>query len=282
MSCVRTLVDAGADVNVRDYEGNTSLYYASSSKFTSSSSLLHNKKTHNAKNTAEVGEISQLLSKTNADSRIKEIKMIMPINEEQQHVSKIDEEKVNKVISLMIEKGAKVNFENKNRQSPLHVVVKQGNSKLIQILIENGAKINVKDKNGQTPLHIAVAKGNNEIIWHLIEYNAYANWSGNNRLLSHLDIAETEGLYETVNFYSKNNARFNSENSDLLKQQFILEMTQKSLIIKFLIEFCSDGNNIDKGNPSDLEKEKTEGLLNIINVQYIEKGASVHSLKILI
>ena len=54
-------------------------------------------------------------------------------------------------------------------------------------------------------------------------------------------------------------------------------MTQKSLIIKFLIEFCSDGNNIDKGNPSDLEKEKTEGLLNIINVQYIEKGASVHS-----
>ena len=110
LSCVRTLVDAGADVNVRDYEGNTSLYYASSSIFTSSSSLLHNKKTHNAKNTAEVGEISQLLSKTNADSRIKEIKMIMPINEEQQqkseHVSKIDEEKVNKVISLMIEKGA--------------------------------------------------------------------------------------------------------------------------------------------------------------------------------
>jgi len=142
-NCLRLLIDAGADVNARDYEENSLLCYALSSKFTSESNVF-NDMTINIIEKPVDSEMSQILNKTEVDLSFKETNL--HIHEEQQKtedVMKIDAEKVNKLISLLIEKGAQINFKNKNGQSPLHVAVMQGNSELIKMLIENGAKINV-------------------------------------------------------------------------------------------------------------------------------------------
>ncbi|KAJ3115722.1 hypothetical protein HDU96_000134 [Phlyctochytrium bullatum] len=51
-----------------------------------------------------------------------------------------------------------INARNRQRETPLHVAAKEGNTEIIEILLDHGASAHVVDKSGNTPLHIVAEK----------------------------------------------------------------------------------------------------------------------------
>ena len=58
-----------------------------------------------------------------------------------------------KIAWLLIQQGANVNARDKEGKTPLH---KARDSKIVQLLIQKGADVNARDKKGRTPLSIAL------------------------------------------------------------------------------------------------------------------------------
>lgn len=60
----------------------------------------------------------------------------------------------------LVEKGADVNFPDKDRFTPLHEAAQGGSAEVCRYLIEQGAKLDAQDRTQMTPLHQA-ARDNN-------------------------------------------------------------------------------------------------------------------------
>jgi ankyrin repeat protein len=72
-----------------------------------------------------------------------------------------DSSEILEICDLLIKGGADVHARNGVGQTPLHVAAKYGSVKGVQCLVENGAKMNEQDAFGQTPLHWA----NKDLPW---------------------------------------------------------------------------------------------------------------------
>ena len=66
-------------------------------------------------------------------------------------------------VPVLLERGANVNSRDRDRQTPLHEAVWQGDVATVALLIAHEAPINTKDKNGDTPVHIAALIGDVEL-----------------------------------------------------------------------------------------------------------------------
>merc|ERR1712098_39321 len=51
---------------------------------------------------------------------------------------------------ILLQKGAKINFQNKSGKSPLMVASIDGRIKVVRFLVQSGAEAKMKDKNGKT------------------------------------------------------------------------------------------------------------------------------------
>ena len=60
-----------------------------------------------------------------------------------------------KVASLLIARGADVNFRGRLSSTPLHEAAWNGRDKVVKLLIQKGAYVNARDKFGHTPLKSA-------------------------------------------------------------------------------------------------------------------------------
>jgi ankyrin len=60
-----------------------------------------------------------------------------------------------RVAILLIERGAPVDAENRDRVTPLHQAVRARNLAVAEVLLDRGANPNAADKRGSTPLHRA-------------------------------------------------------------------------------------------------------------------------------
>jgi ankyrin repeat protein len=56
------------------------------------------------------------------------------------------------VVRLLLEKGANVNAQAKNGRTPLHQAARDGRVDLVRLLLETGANVELKDQNGDSPL----------------------------------------------------------------------------------------------------------------------------------
>ena len=56
-----------------------------------------------------------------------------------------------KVVQYLIEKGAKIEAENKNKETPLHLASFCGKKEVVKYLVAKGANKNAKDQYGNTP-----------------------------------------------------------------------------------------------------------------------------------
>lgn len=64
------------------------------------------------------------------------------------------------IVDKFIKNGGNVNVVNKFGMTPLHVAVQEIQPKIIRMLIENGAGINFRDLRRRTPLDINAQYGN--------------------------------------------------------------------------------------------------------------------------
>ncbi|XP_056904841.1 ankyrin-3-like isoform X2 [Takifugu flavidus] len=76
------------------------------------------------------------------------------------------------VATLLLNRGASVDFKARNDITPLHVASKRGNSNMVRLLLERGAKIDARTKDGLTPLHCGARSGHEQVVDMLLNRGA--------------------------------------------------------------------------------------------------------------
>ena len=112
-----------------------------------------------------------------------------------------------KMAKWLLNNGAFVDFQNKNKDTPLHNAA-NGNIDLCNLLLERGADPNYINKDGETPLSLAETLAHTEVVELLLTYGGDAariNFSGRKtmveldssqriRLLCEQNISYTTGI----------------------------------------------------------------------------------------
>uniref|UniRef100_A0A671KD54 Ankyrin-2-like n=1 Tax=Sinocyclocheilus anshuiensis TaxID=1608454 RepID=A0A671KD54_9TELE len=76
------------------------------------------------------------------------------------------------VATLLLNRGAAVDFTARNGITPLHVASKRGNTNMVHLLLDRGAQIDAKTRDGLTPLHCAARSGHDTAVELLLERGA--------------------------------------------------------------------------------------------------------------
>ncbi|CAG06539.1 unnamed protein product [Tetraodon nigroviridis] len=76
------------------------------------------------------------------------------------------------VATLLLNRGASVDFKARNDITPLHVASKRGNTNMVRLLLERGAKIDARTKDGLTPLHCGARSGHEQVVDMLLNRGA--------------------------------------------------------------------------------------------------------------
>lgn len=66
-----------------------------------------------------------------------------------------------KIVRMLIEKGANINAVDENANSALILAASLGFEPIVQVLIEKSANINARNNEGNSPLILAASKGQN-------------------------------------------------------------------------------------------------------------------------
>ncbi|KAM8878523.1 ankyrin-2 isoform 3-T3 [Spinachia spinachia] len=76
------------------------------------------------------------------------------------------------VSTLLLNRGAAVDFTARNGITPLHVASKRGNTNMVALLLDRGGQIDAKTRDGLTPLHCAARSGHDPALEILLERGA--------------------------------------------------------------------------------------------------------------
>ncbi|XP_045140175.1 ankyrin-2 isoform X16 [Echinops telfairi] len=76
------------------------------------------------------------------------------------------------VATLLLNRGAAVDFTARNGITPLHVASKRGNTNMVKLLLDRGGQIDAKTRDGLTPLHCAARSGHDPVVELLLERGA--------------------------------------------------------------------------------------------------------------
>ncbi|XP_034073929.1 ankyrin-3-like isoform X34 [Gymnodraco acuticeps] len=76
------------------------------------------------------------------------------------------------VATLLMNRGAAVDFKARNDITPLHVASKRGNGNMVRLLLERGSKIDARTKDGLTPLHCGARSGHEQVVEMLLDRGA--------------------------------------------------------------------------------------------------------------
>ncbi|OUM58266.1 hypothetical protein PIROE2DRAFT_16516 [Piromyces sp. E2] len=174
------------DINQKDSEGNTVLYYAIDQEDVETVNyLIRNKANANSKNNLGLScldlaitkgiKVSKIILQNRHDNILLnipnsqgEIPLITIIKSKNYTVNEKEE-----IISYLIEKGSNINYIDKQGNSPLIHAINNKCSSIVKKLIKNGANINYHNKkNYKTILKYAIETGNVDIIKYLMGRNA--------------------------------------------------------------------------------------------------------------
>ncbi|MGL5941575.1 MAG: ankyrin repeat domain-containing protein [Waterburya sp.] len=264
---VELMIAKGAEVNARDNNGITPLFWAA------------NNHQH---------EIIELLLAKDADVNTKDNFGSTPLTWAMSHQEEEEQTSLTAKLStakLLIAKGANVNAKDDNGITPLHQAARNHQREVAEFLISQGADIHAKDNEGITPLSSAARNYNYEVVEFLISKGADVNSKDNNGitpLLWAVIEAENNSKSEllTVKLLIDKGADINTKDKDgknvLFKNQVNFDIT-KLLILKNVDVNARDNKGktplMETINPSDLlgfiDQEKLKLL--------IAKGADVNA-----
>ena len=106
------------------------------------------------------------------------------------------------MVSFLIENGANVNAENRDKNTPLHFACVHGNIQLVKYLIKKGASVNAENVDGGTSLYLASQEGHFNVVKHLIENGACVNVKAHGHCTS-LHVAVYKGRTSVVEYLLK-------------------------------------------------------------------------------
>ncbi len=136
------LIKGDIDLNAKNADGETPLYYAIDSHFY---------------------DFADVLIKSGADIRLADEYGIKPI-----HLAA--KNGIEYFVALLLDKGAPVNVQTVKSWSPLHYAARYGHIDVIKLLLSNKEiDVNVKNNIKRTPLHQAVFLGSYDMVSLLLE-----------------------------------------------------------------------------------------------------------------
>lgn len=197
------------------------------------------------------------------------------------HIGGID------LITLLLDKGAKVTAKGKYKKSPLHVAFEYSKIEVIELLLAKGGDLNAKDQDGLTPMCLAVKKGRLEIVDYFLNHEKYQGQlkSFVTEEIAGLDtplhLAAASGNKELVIYFIKAGARIDVQGIDLKTPLHVAIQNNYESVVECLLDhganlqlgcmYCDENNCTALHVAADLSNEKIVNLL-------LNKGASILAL----
>jgi ankyrin repeat protein len=182
---IKTLLIAGEDVNLTNFNGNTPLYQA----------LICN-----------IGiDIMKILVKYGADINLSNKIKRSPLQTAIICRAGID------IIKFLVENGANVNHINLDHQTPLLLALNcNAGIDIVKYLIENGADVNLAVHNELVPIHVALDRNVGiDILKLFVKHGADLNWADRfGRTGLHIALSRNLGI-DIVKFLIENGADVN-------------------------------------------------------------------------
>jgi uncharacterized protein len=173
-----------------------------------------------------------------------------------------------KMVTLLINYGADVNFTLDMGVSSLIYACQVGYLEIVKILVSNGADIEQSDNEYKhTSLRIATRNGHIEIVKYLVEQGADIDTKGTD-LYTPLNMACWKGHIEIVKFLIENNADINSPDKDGDTPLNNCASQGHLEIVKYLISNGADKNIKNKEGKTAIDCAKKHGYPKVI--EYLE------------
>ncbi|KAG7236762.1 hypothetical protein INR49_029530, partial [Caranx melampygus] len=104
-----------------------------------------------------------------------------------------------KIASLLLEKGANPNVQDKYGIAPVHDAARTGFLDTLRVLVEYGASVNIPDQSGALPIHIAIREGHRDVVEFLAPQSdlKHANISGQTAI----DVARASCIEQALFYY---------------------------------------------------------------------------------
>jgi ankyrin repeat protein len=98
---------------------------------------------------------------------------------------------------MLLEKGAKVNLQDENKNTPLHAAAKKGCVSMIDLFNSVNANLDIQNKSGETPLHIAVKNNRKDIASKLMELGSDINIRDNSgkKPLDYVELSQRNQIH---------------------------------------------------------------------------------------
>jgi ankyrin repeat protein len=234
---VSLLLQKGADINVKDKDGETPLYGASQDG---------NK------------EIVSMLLQKGADTDIADKNSRTPLYWASSRGHK-------EIVSMLLQKGADTDIADKNSRTPLYWASFYGRTEIVSMLLQNGADINVKDKDGQTPLYQASLDGNKEIVSMLLQKGADPNIANKNGQTP-LYRASSSGHKEIVSMLLQKDADINVKDDDGQTPLYGASFYGHTEIVSLLLQNGADTDIANKNGQTPLYRASSRGHKEIVDL----------------
>ncbi|KAI9645341.1 hypothetical protein NHQ30_006077 [Ciborinia camelliae] len=211
------------------------------------------------------------------------------------------------VVTLLLQRGAKVDFRDKKGNIPLSWAAKRGAVEITTVLIQNGSDINARNNANETPIYIAAYTGSVEVVRAFlsrspmpdIAVQSESGWTALHAAFDNADITRlllekgaTEILpksnFDTPLHVAAYFAKYDtfcllletewskSLSTESLSSVFRLAATEGGLdIMKLLLTNNVDINNTDEDGTSALHEAVQNQAIDIVKF-LLQEGADVH------
>jgi ankyrin repeat protein len=286
LEVARVFIDRGADVNMKDSEGNTALHLAAKEGETDAVKFLVKKKSnvsaangrgdtplHLAAKNGKL-EVVKYLVKKGADIKI--------LNKSEAgktalHVAAC-EDNLDIVKYLYENGGQKICKRNKyTDKTPLHLAASAGKLEIVRYLAEK-VNVDICDVKGNTPLHYAVSEMvncNSDVIKCLIEIGADM-YKGNMYGKTALYLAVENGKLEVLEYLEEKGANFDFQNKNGCAPLHCVAKETNLEMVKYVAERCSDIDVVDNNGDSPLMYAALGGSLHIVKYLIETRNANVY------